>query len=245
MPVLTPTGVQFLIADLENEVILRLENRTQDTGRADVWIRDTLIEVTSDTDFRDDFIELEEYGPLFNLTPKQQEYTEFQQLVPGGDVNVATLDILIWQDPPFNTLRRKLGPSHYQKADNFQPTFALPTEWYRFNTSIGFTPIPDLAYQIQTRMLKAHPINDNQLNQTLILIPRDWNEILVWGAVERGFLELLEFDKAAKIHMMLHGDPRYPEKVGLLNGRKKQRTREAWRDTQALRPIIRGACWGT
>ena len=154
-------------------------------------------------------------------------------------MNQATLDILIWQDPGTNQIRRKLNPSHYQKADNFQPTFALPTEWYRFNSNIGFTPIPDAAYQIQTRMLQMHPINDANLSATQILIPRDWNEILVWAAVERGFAELLEFEKAAKIHMLLHGDPKYPGRVGLLNGRKKRREQEAWRTEASLRPVVR------
>jgi hypothetical protein len=244
MPILGPGGLQFLIADLENEVILRTENRTSDTARADVWIRDALLEVTSDPDFRNEFDQLEEFGVAFNLTIGVQEYDEIAHFIPGGDINVATLDILIWQDPPTNSIRRKLNWSHYQKADNFQPNLALPTEWYRFGQTIGFNPTPDKSYQVQTRMLKQHPINDNQLNQTVILIPRDWNEILIWGAVERGFMELLEFEKADKIHRLLHGDPKYPDRPGLWNGRKKRREMEAHRTETALRPVIRPMMWG-
>jgi hypothetical protein len=240
VPILSPvtnTAV-FLFSDLDSEVILKLENRTSDIQRADVWLRDALLEITGDPDFRNEFDQLEIYGPQFSLTPLIQEYAE-SNLIPSGQINQATLDILIWQDPPTNQIRRKLNPSHYQKADNFQPTNALPTEWYRFNNNIGFTPIPDQAYQIQTRMLQQHPINDANLSSTQILIPRDWNEILVWAAVERGFAELLEFEKAAKIHMLLHGDPKYPNRVGLLNGRKKRREQEAWRVSQSLRPVVR------
>jgi len=240
MPILSPVtnSLVFLFSDLDSEVILKLENRTSDVPRADVWLRDALLEITGDPDFRNEFDQLEIYGPQFLLTPLQQEYQE-SNLIPSGQVNQATLDILIWQDPGTNQIRRKLNPSHYQKADNFQPTFALPTEWYRFNSNIGFTPIPDAAYQIQTRMLQMHPINDANLSATQILIPRDWNEILVWAAVERGFAELLEFEKAAKIHMLLHGDPKYPGRVGLLNGRKKRREQEAWRTEASLRPVVR------
>ena len=245
MPVLSPTGVlQFYFSDLDNEVILKTENRTTDLSRADVWLRDALLEITSDPDLRDEFDQLEEYGPKFNLTPQVQEYAEVMNLIPTGDVNVATLDILIWQDPPTNTLRRKLEPSHYQKADNFQPSNSLPTEWYRFSSTIGFTPIPDLAYQIQCRILRQHPINDNLLSQTAILIPRDWNEILVYAAVERGFIELLEYEKAASIHKLLHGDPKYPAKIGILQGRKKRRAMEAHRTSDALRPVLRPSTWG-
>ncbi len=239
MPILSPSGVlQFLISDLENEVLLRTENRTTDAARADIWLRDALLEIASNPDFRDDFDQLEQFGPVFNLTAKTQEYNQ-SNIVPTGDYNDAMLDILLWQDPPTNNIRRKLDPSHYQKADYFQPTFSLPTEWYRFGESIGFTPIPDKAYQVQARMLKQHPINDNVLNQTAILLPRDWNEILIWSAVERGFAELLEYEKAAHVHAILHGDLKHPERPGLISGRKKRREREAWRQEAALRPVVR------
>jgi hypothetical protein len=244
MPVLTPSGVLvFAFSDLDNEVLLRTENRTTDLSRADIWLRDALLEITSDPDFRNEFDQLEIYGVQFGLTPQQQEYAE-SNLIPVGNVNTATLDILIWQDPPTNSIRRKLMQSHYQKADNFVPTFSLPTEWYRFGPSIGFTPVPDKAYQVQTRMLQMHPINDNVLSQTQILIPRDWNEILIWAAVERGFAEYLEYEKAAKVHALLHGDPKYPNRFGLLESRKKRREMEGHRTEEALRPVYRPSCYG-
>ena len=245
MPTTLPSGVlQFLISDLDNEVILRLENRTTDLQRADIWLRDALLEITGNPDFRNEFDQLEEYGPMFSLTggssmpPAIQEYSE-TSLVPMGDYNQATLDILIWQDPPSNTIRRNLNPSHYQKADRFQPTFSLPTEWYRFNSLIGFTPVPDKPYQVQCRILRMHPINDSALATTPILIPRDWNEVLIWSAVQRGFMELLEFEKSDKVIKALHGDPKHPERPGLLESRKKRREQEAWRVEQVLRPMVR------
>jgi hypothetical protein len=245
---------QFLFSDLDNEVIIRCENKTTDLSRADIWLRDALIEITSNPDFRNEFDQLEELGPTYNLQGGSvlgtlggvgavQEYP-FSNIVPVGDYNLATLDILIWQDPPTNTIRRQLRPSHYQKADNFQPTFALPTEWYRFADTFGVTPVPDKNYQVQARLLRQHPINDTQLSGTTILIPRDWNEILIWAAVERGFMEYLEFEKAAKIHTLLHGDPKHPERLGLFESRKKRREMEAWRTEQALRPTYRPSMRG-
>jgi hypothetical protein len=244
MPVLSPSGVLiFNIADLDNEVLIRTENKTSDISRADIWLRDALLEITSDPDFRNEFDQLEIYGVQYALVPQQQEYLE-SLLIPTGDVNMATLDILIWQDPPTNSIRRKLMQSHYQKADNFQPTFSLPTEWYRFGNTIGFTPVPDKSYQVQTRMLMMHPINDTDLPLTNILIPRDWNEVLIWAAVQRGFAEYLEYEKAASIYKMLHGDPKYPNRLGLLESRKKRREQEAHRTEEALRPVYRPSCYG-
>ncbi len=259
MPVLSPSGVQFYINDLVNEVIIRCENKTTDTSRAAIWIRDALIEITSNPDFRNEFDQLEEYGQPFQLQGGSvlapigsvpgmaigsiQEY-QFSNIVPLGDYNIATLDILIWQDPPTNSIRRQLRQSHYQKADNFQPTFSLPTEWYRFSDTFGVTPCPDKNYQVQSRILRAHPINDNVLAQTLLLTPREWNEVLIWAAVERGFMEYLEYEKAAAVHKLLYGDPKHPDRVGLVEGRKKRREMEAFRTEQPLRPCYRPSCYG-
>lgn len=249
MPVMTPNGVQFYINDLVNEVLLRCENRTTDTARAAIWIRDALLEIASNPDYRDDFQELEELGPLFNLTggnsPSSaiQEYAE-SNLVPGGDVAVAAADIFVWMDPPNNTIRRRLDVSHYQKVDKFQPVYSVPTEWYRYGGTIGFNPIPDKNYQVQMRVVRMHPINDNILTMTLILLPRDWNEVIIWAAVQRGFMELMEYEKAASVHTMLYGDPGNKNKPGLIFHMKRKRERELYRQEQRLSMIRRPYGWG-
>ena len=233
----------FTIAQLEQEVLLKCENKTSDISRVDAWLRDALLEITSNPDFRNEFDQLEVYGTPFPLVIQQQEYIEslFVPLTSPVTYNTATLDILIWQDPPTNKIRRKLLQSHYQKADNFQPTFSLPTEWYRWSTNIGFTPVPDKNYQVQSRMLQQHPIL-SPINTTQILIPNDWNEVLVLAAVERGFLEYLEYEKAGKVHQLLYGDPKNPRRPGLIEGRKKRREMEAHRTEQPLRPVYRRIC---
>lgn len=233
----------FTIQQLENEVLLRVENRTTDTARADVWLRDALLEITADPDFRSEFDELEEYGPVFNLTGGQigttvQEYP-FSNIVPPGDYNIATLDILLWTDPPTNQARIRLENTSYQEADLITPFPGQPVKWYRFADTCGFVPTPDKNYKIQARIYKMHPINQAQLNQTTILIGNDWNEIIIWAAVKRGFMELLEFEKAAAVQKLLFGDPKYPGRPGILNGRKKRREKEQWRQQASLRPIVR------
>jgi hypothetical protein len=251
MPILGPGGpatlpsgqLAFLIQDLENEVLIRCENRTTDTARADVWIRDALLEISGNPDYRDDFPELELFGPIQQLTPKVQEYDE-KMFVNTGDVPIVADDILIWVDYPANNVRRKLDVSHYQKTDRFTPIFSLPTEWYRHSGNIGFNPVPDKAYQVQERMVRMHPINDNQLSQTTILLPRDWNEVLVWLAVYRGFSELMEYEKASKVITMLHGDPKDPSQPGLFYSVKRKRRKEQWRMESRLTFTRRPSMWG-
>lgn len=243
MPILSPSGIQFLVSDLASEVIIKCENRVTDINRAYKWLVDAILEISSNPDYRDEFSELEIKGPLFNLTGgskivlSTQEYDE-TNIVPTGDVNVATLDIFIWRDPPTNSVRQKLNPSHYQEADKSVVITAVPISWYRFGGQIGFYPSPDKNYQIQARLLRQHPIADAAIQNTLILLPRDWNEILIHAAVEKGFIELGEYEKANAVHTLLHGDAKYPTKPGMINGRKKKRAKEAWRTTGRLRPIV-------
>ncbi|KKL59252.1 hypothetical protein LCGC14_2217190, partial [marine sediment metagenome] len=169
---------------------------------------------------------------------------DFANIIPAGDLSLGTLDIVMWFDPPTNSTRRKLRQSHYQEVDKFNSIQSAPITWFRFGNNVGFSPIPDKAYQVQARVLREHPI-DTPIGDTTILISRDWHEVLEWSAVEKGYLEILEFEKAAMIHAMLHGDPKDPTSLGMLKGRKKRRERENWRHEQALRPVVRSYGWGS
>lgn len=238
-------GTTFTIGQLAPEVILRCENRTTDITRAQVWLRDALLEISGSPDYRDDFVELEVLGPTLVLTPNVQEYLETSFLPPVGFVSSLMADIVIWTDYPQNTVRRKLDVSHYQKTDKFVPIFSLPTEWYRYAANIGFNPVPNLSYQVQARFIQMHPINDANLANTTILLPRDWNEVLIMAAAIRGFIELLEYEKAEKVRRQLYGDPtsKVPQ-PGLIFHVKRKRRKEQWRMEQRLTVIHRPYMWG-
>lgn len=228
----------FLISDLASEVIAKVQNRNDKLARSYTWLRDAILEISGNTDLRDDFDELEEYGTAFVLTPGTQEYA-FSNIVPSGDFNLATLDVLIWTDPPTNSNRQRLTMTSYQAADDTSTqSRGLPSEWYRFADTIGFVLTPDKAYQVQPRILRRHPINDAALQNTTILLPREYNEVLVWAAAERGFAELLQFEKAAGIHQLLHGDPKKPDQPGLIKSIKSRRKKENWRRQKPLQVVV-------
>lgn len=231
------------IGDLGPEVIKRVENRTGDLERAYEWIKNALIEIADDPELRDDFVELEVLGPTFDLTANTQEY-EQENFLQADQECTAILDVMLWIDYPTNEIRTKLNPTHYQDADrSTNLAVSQPSEWYRFGSKIGFQPIPNQNYQTQVRYLRQHPIDD-PVEDTEILLPRDWNEVIVMAAVERGFIELLEYEKSQAIHVLLHGDPNYPGKPGLIMAKHKKRKREAWRQQQPLRPVVRGYMYG-
>lgn len=239
MPVLIPIGGEPNgdLGALADEVILRTENRVTDINRAYVWVRDALLEISGNTDYKDEFDNLEVLGPPFVLTPGLQEYP-FVNLLQAGDYNLSTLDIMIWVDPPNNIKRKKLNPTHYQDADKYLQSASLPSDWYRFGDNVGFNPMPAKAYQVQARILKRHPLNDDSLKTTSILLPREWNEVIIWAAVIRGFMELLEYEKAGAVRSLLYGDPKYPGKQGIIEAVKKRRKREQFRQTVGLRPRV-------
>jgi hypothetical protein len=93
-------------------------------------------------------------------------------------------------------------------------------------------------------MVKMHPINDASLASTIILLPRDWNEVLVWSATYRGFNELMEYEKAAKIYQTLHGDPKDESQPGLIYSVKRKRRKEQWRMESRLTMVKRPIMWG-
>src|SRR5512146_2525356 len=119
-------SVPVTIGDLANEAIIRCENRQNDVTRAWVWVRDSLLELTTHTDYRDDFDELEMWGTPVTLVPGQSEYP-FSSFLPTGDdpitqlpvtyFNMATLSVLLATNPPDNTIWLKMNPTHYQDAD--------------------------------------------------------------------------------------------------------------------------------
>lgn len=229
-----------IISDLQGEVLVKVENRTADTARAQTWLKDALIELASDQDFRNEFSELEVTGPTFNLTATIQEYEEVN-FISGNALNAGTLTMFIWTDFPTNSRRQGLRYTSYAEADKYNVNPGLPIKFYRYGSKLGFFPVPDKNYQTQARCLRYHPINA-VLGDTTILLPQDWNEVLTWAAAMRGFMELEQYEKAGAIRGLLYGDPKHPDRPGLIASLKKKREKESFRQEVPLRPRVRRLC---
>ena len=255
-----PTQLINTISDITPSVILKVENRTTDTARVTEWIVDAIQEITTDTRLRNDFDELEILGPLFTLTGGQiggtpapvQEYQD-TLLMPTpppsstAGVNMATLDVRLWQDPPNNTIARRLDWSTFQEVDKFNPsTSSQPVIAYRYGSKIGFYPPPDQNYQVQMRALQYYPfvVPMTNVSSTPWILSPDWVLVVKLFAAAIGFNELEEYDKSQAIMRQLHGDPDNPDKPGMLYSRKLRRERENWRQEQRLRPIVRPYSYG-
>lgn len=245
------------LQDLEQEVVQKLENRTTNTNNIDRYLRDAIIELTTNPDLRDSFPDLEVRGPLFNLQggPIRFSVTEYPEteFIWPADENAKILNIILWIDPPVNVRSLKLTPGVYQFSDEFKQGPSQPVEWYRFGNMIGFDPTPNRNYLVQASYQRQHPINDyfnkaGLLNRTIILMDQRWFEILEWTAAERGYMELLNYQRAAEVHEMIWGRPdpnnsgeRLP---GLITNVKTRRMSERWLQQQPLRPVVKQSCWG-
>lgn len=238
MPIVFPGGgcVPTSVGDIASEVIVKLENRTTDLQRAYQWLVESLVELTSSSELRGEFDQLEASGPLFNLVPGQKEYA-FSNLVNFFDYNDGSLNMRIWTDPPTNSTPLRMNFTTYQFADMYPNNRGRPSAWYRFNDLIGFDMVPDVPYQVQMRYQRQYPIAC-PLQNTQLLLPLDWYDVIVLLAVYRGFIELNEYEKASATHTILFGDPKQPAYVGLIEKRKKRYQREAWRQEVTLRPWV-------
>ena len=253
MPILSSDSSGPTIADYAELVCQKLEGRSSDLNKAIEWVANTLVELTGDSDLRDDFDELEAWGDPFNLVPGQQEYPYDLMLNPDLLYNQSTLSVMLWIDPPANNTRVKLHPGHYQDADRMTTSamsvgsWSQPSDWYRFADMIGFNPIPNLGYQVRARCLQLYPINEGTpdvVGTTPILLTRQWKEVIIQAAVMRGFMDLQQFDKAAAIHSFLYGDPKHPQDKGLIARVPTRRKKELYRESIGLRPIVRSFGFG-
>jgi hypothetical protein len=249
MPILGPTNPPGpTIADYAAIVCDKLEGRSSMLNPAIEWVANVLVELTGDTDLRDDFDELEAWGDQFSLVPGQQEYPFSNFLNPNLIYNQATLSVMLWIDPPSNYTRVKLHPGHYQDADRMttstqsKGSWSQPSDWYRFADMIGFNPIPNLNYTVQARCLQLFPINEGSpetVGTTPVLLTRQWKDFIIQSAVMRGFMDLQQFDKAAAIKALLYGDPKHPTDKGMLGALHTRRKKELYRESIGLRPVVR------
>ena len=223
------------ILDLSSEVILKVENRTTAKTRTYQWLKEAILEIASSTELRGEFDDFESSGVPFNLTIGTREYP-FSNLLQVDDYNDGTLDIRLWRDPPANTIFFRLNTMSYQEADNYYNN-GMPSAWYRFGDMFGFDLIPDMPYQVQARYQKQHPFA-TPIEDTTVLLPTDWLDLVVLSAAEKGFIEINEYEKANAIHTLLYGDPMDQTKPGLIKTRKKRFEREAWRKELPLRIVV-------
>jgi hypothetical protein len=81
-----------------------------------------------------------------------------------------------------------------------------PSIWCDFQNSLIFRPVPDAnGPYLVTLDCWMKPVIEDPIENTPILLPDDWLEVLDYMAAIRGHTELQEEDKAKQIQSLLYG----------------------------------------
>lgn len=95
---------------------------------------------------------------------------------------------------PLNRLTSFRYESLYQNATDAE---AKPTDYLREGTCIKLWPTPDDSYTITIKYWAN--LDDLSTGSTEPDVPREWHEVILYGAVHRGFIKLKDFAQANAI----------------------------------------------
>jgi hypothetical protein len=236
MTLAQPAASTLTINGLINKVKAALQNRddvseTQANPemRPSAWIRDTLREITANWPFA----ELQVQGPVVTLGPRlgfqgsNYMYPLSMFLNPGDDVTI-TEDPVIFLTPQqamqvgkfVGTITETVGYSMDRLSMKaIQPMLfipgGIPFKYCRYGNMMLFGTQPGSNYQVYLPYQLRHPFYPN-LVDTPIRVPQEWNDIVAYGAAERGAIMLRWNDQANFLHSTLYGDPASQMKDGSL-----------------------------
>jgi hypothetical protein len=263
MTLAQPAAATLTINDLINKVKAALQNRADVSEtqanpemRPSAWIRDTLRELTANYPFE----ELRVSGPLVTIGPglgfegSNYKYPVSMFLNPGDDMTLMD-DPVIFLNPQQaasvgltvnNASNTVAYPLDYLTMKAIQPMLfiggGIPFKYTRqgnmflFGTQPGSIFNMYLPYQI-------HPFNPD-LVTTPVRMPQEWNDVIAFGAAERGAVMLRWNDQSSYLHNLLYGDPASQMKdgtlgrPGLISARLFQIERDRRLSTIQITPMV-------
>lgn len=227
------------VKDLVTEVGRKLANRT-DIDAAPFWIRDAVLELTESMMFE----ELKVIGPDKILTTNEPRYL-LKDFIQGNNELTKVVAFIIYIDYPTNSLTKILKFRETMAILPMTRTAGLPSYWTRHGEYIYLASKPNQTYTVQMLYQLKHPFDSSSLDalkQQTILMPDSWLEVAVLAAAERGATELRMPDYVSLYHNILYGDPKAPDEIGLIAGRKLQHQRDKGLNEQQMQPIVRRYC---
>jgi hypothetical protein len=215
------------IGDTVDDVKDLLGNRSDITARISRWIASGYRDIATTIPFET----LEQTDNTF-LVPNVDTYDYLQG---ARAVKSITLGFPAGVPQSWRPLRKR----NVKILDRYNTsTPGTPSIWAPFNQQYIIRNVPDNAYQLIVRYWMSVQIDPNDINNTVIQVPDDWVEIVTYQAAMRGFMALLEPDKAAAIRTLLYGNPKQPDKPGLLKQRLTRIQAESMDADYGLRPKL-------
>jgi hypothetical protein len=94
---------------------------------------------------------------------------------------------------------RRLRRSHVRHFDSYLDRQGTPATYARFGTSLQLSPIPNNSTDtIRARYWSRPtiPTNPNEVEDTVLLTPVEWDELLEWETLYRMYIFTEQHDKA-------------------------------------------------
>lgn len=217
------------IGDFVPEVQLNLGNRSDLASRISFWLGRGYMDLGMSYPFEeledtiDDMfvpnIDIYDYPgnvraiKTISMTP----FANMQQPVKRKDIKIVRR---------YNTTSQTGPPSIYASYHKQILVRPIPNQGYPFKWDVWMKPAIDFT-------------DASTLNPTVILLPDDWLEILMYMATLRGHIGLLERDKATEIHTLLYGDPTDVNQPGLIKTKLLIHSAESYDAEYGTRPKIR------
>jgi hypothetical protein len=190
-----------LISDITPEVAYMLGNRTDltigDPSKVDIWVRDAYLELAMNYPFD----ELED-SVNDNFV---QGVDTYEIPTEGRGIKALTLVFPAGGREPRPIRRRHIrNIRRYQTTNQGPPAIYAPLTPAGQPRSIIVRPVPDQSYSIIWDVWTL-PTIQSDVEQTQIMMPADWLEVLRYAACIRGHVELQEQDKAQDKRTFLYG----------------------------------------
>jgi hypothetical protein len=115
----------------------------------------------------------------------------------------------------------------------------LPQYWCQNGAMLLFGFQPDQAYTVFMRYQRPHPFNLRDLPSSVVYMPEDWREIVAYAAAIKACDYLGMNDVGFGYYKLLHGDPKEPASVGLIQARQSQMRRNLSNNERQMQPIVR------
>jgi hypothetical protein len=113
--------------------------------------------------------------------------------VPGSFEALRQLSIHDPDDGAINVLARDSIYSSEEERETSSDAQGRPERYFRDGGLFRLDPVPDKVYTLTIKYWTTLSDLDNSPTSDP-LIPRSWHEIIVFGAIWRGFLQLRDFE---------------------------------------------------
>lgn len=113
---------------------------------------------------------------------------------PTDNDAIIDVSVLNPNDGKYYPLTRMSKVEYDRCTDTNTSAQNIPSNYIHMDGALYLNPIPDLVYTIQVRYLKQ--ISDLTGVNTPPSVPRTWHEIILFGAIWRGFINYGDYDRS-------------------------------------------------